>query len=59
MKSLELGSHAPFIVAAYVAAALVLAGLTWWLIHDNRRQRRRLAGLEARGLHRRSGRTKP
>jgi heme exporter protein D len=41
-------SHAGFIAAAYVASALVLAGLFLWIVVDGRAQRRRLADLEAR-----------
>jgi heme exporter protein D len=53
---MELGPHAAFIWAAYTAAALVLAALATWLIHDGRQQQRRLDELEARGLRRnRSG----
>ena len=47
-------SHAGFIVAAYLATALVLAGLLLWIVIDGRMQRRRLADLEARGVRRRS-----
>jgi heme exporter protein D len=47
-------SHAGFIAAAYVATALVLAGLVAWIVADGRAQRRRLAELEARGIKRRS-----
>ena len=50
-------SHAGFIAAAYVATALVLAGLLLWIVIDGRAQRRRLADLEARGIRRRSAGT--
>jgi heme exporter protein D len=50
-------SHAGFIAAAYVATALVLAGLLLWIVADGRAQRRRLADLEARGIRRRSAST--
>jgi heme exporter protein D len=49
-----LGTHAGFIVAAYLAAATVLAGLVVWVVLDGRALRRRLADLEARGIRRRS-----
>jgi heme exporter protein D len=52
----DLGPHAGFIVAAYVAAALVVAGLIAWVIADYETQRRLLADLEARGVKRRSER---
>jgi heme exporter protein D len=47
-------SHTGFIFAAYLASALVLAGLLLWVIADGRAQRRKLADLEARGIRRRS-----
>lgn len=56
MGGLDLGPHAAFILAAYGAVALVLVGLVVWLLADDRRQRRVLAELEARGVTRRSAR---
>ena len=56
MSLVDLGPHAAFIIAAYGAVAVVLGLLLGWLVHDNRRQRRRLANLEARGVRRRSAR---
>ena len=52
---MDLGPHAGFIVAAYVATAVVIAGLVAWVMLDYRAQRRALAELEARGVRRRSG----
>ena len=49
-------THAGFIAAAYIVTAVVLAGLYLWIVADGRRQTRRLADLEARGVHRRSAR---
>jgi len=49
-----LGNHGGFILAAYLAAVLVLAGLVVWIVLDGRMLRRRLADLEARGIRRRS-----
>ncbi|MEJ0097602.1 MAG: heme exporter protein CcmD [Bauldia sp.] len=49
-----MSNHAGFIIAAYVLTAVVLAGLVAWVLADGRRQRRRLAELEARGIRRRS-----
>jgi heme exporter protein D len=49
-----LSLHGGFILAAYAAAVVVLAGLLLWVILDGRTQRRRLAELEARGIRRRS-----
>lgn len=53
---IDLGNHAGFIVAAYGLAVVVVGGLFAWVILDGRAQRRRLADLEARGVHRRSDR---
>ena len=53
---MNLGPHALFIVAAYVAAAVVIGALTAWVLFDHRAQKRRLDELEARGVTRRSGR---
>jgi heme exporter protein D len=49
-------THAGFIAAAYVVTAAVLVGLYVWIVADGRRQTRRLADLEARGIKRRSAR---
>jgi heme exporter protein D len=49
-----LAGHGAFIAAAYGLSALVLAGLTLWVITDGARQRRTLADLEAKGIRRRS-----
>jgi heme exporter protein D len=54
-----LGPHAPFIVAAYAAAAAVIAGLIAWVLVDYRTQRRLLAELDARGVVRRSAQASP
>ncbi|HZT48464.1 MAG TPA: heme exporter protein CcmD [Hyphomicrobiaceae bacterium] len=51
---MDLGPHAAFIWAAYAAAALVLVGLSAWLVLDGRRQQRLVDELEARGVRRRS-----
>ena len=51
---MELGPHAPFIIAAYGAAALVVLGLIAWVLADHAAQRRLLADLEARGVTRRA-----
>jgi heme exporter protein D len=51
---LNLGSHAPFILAAYAAAAAVVAGLIAWVWLDFRAQKRVLGNLEAHGVTRRS-----
>ncbi len=51
---MNLGPHAPFIIAAYAAALAVVVGLIAWVIADHAAQRRLLADLEARGVTRRS-----
>lgn len=51
---MDLGNHAGFILASYGLAVAVVAALVVWVIADGRAQRRRLADLEARGVHRRS-----
>lgn len=50
-----LGPHAGFILAAYLAAAVILSGLAAVILLDRRAQRRALAALEERGAGRRSG----
>jgi heme exporter protein D len=52
--AMDLGPHAAFIIACYVMAALVVLGLTAWVLADFRAQQRVLADLEARGVRRRS-----
>ncbi|CAN7697980.1 heme exporter protein CcmD [Bosea sp. LjRoot237] len=52
-----LGPHAGFILAAYLAAAVILSGLAAAILVDRRAQRRALAALEERGAGRRSGAT--
>jgi len=48
--------HAGFILAAYAATALVVAGLILHAVIDHRAQRRALGDLESRGIGRRSRR---
>ena len=50
----EVATHAGFIVAAYLATAVVLAAMVFWILLDGRSLRRKLAELEARGIRRRS-----
>lgn len=54
-----LGPHAGFILAAYLATAAILAGLTFATLLDRRAQKQALAALEERGAGRRSGRGQP
>jgi len=51
---MDLGPHIAFILTAYGAAALVLAGLAAWLVLDGRRHQSLVDELEARGVRRRS-----
>jgi heme exporter protein D len=51
---MDLGPHAVFIWTSYGTVIVVLAALIAWLIHDGRRQQRRLLQLEARGIRRKS-----
>jgi heme exporter protein D len=53
---MNLGPHAAFIVTAYAAAIAIVAGLVVWVVLDRRHLTRMLAGLEAQGFTRRSGR---
>jgi len=51
---MNLGPHAAFILAAYGAAIVVVAGLIGWVIADFRAQKKVLGDLEAHGVTRRS-----
>ncbi|HEV2957302.1 MAG TPA: heme exporter protein CcmD [Xanthobacteraceae bacterium] len=51
---MDLGPHAGFIVAAYVIALAVVAGLIAWVVLDHRAQLRILEELERAGVTRRS-----
>jgi heme exporter protein D len=53
---MNLGPHADFIVAAYAMTTFVVAALVAWVVLDYSAQRRILAGLEQRGVTRRSQR---
>jgi heme exporter protein D len=52
----SLGPHATFIIASYVAAALIAIVVLTWVWLDYRAQQRRLADLEKQGVTRRSAR---
>jgi heme exporter protein CcmD len=54
---MSLGPYASFIIASYLAAALMVALLVAWIAIDYRSQKRRLRELEASGMVRRSGRS--
>jgi heme exporter protein D len=47
-------NHIGFIVAAYAATIVAIAGLTAWVMVDYRVLRRRLIALDAQGIVRRS-----
>ncbi len=53
---MSLGPYAPFIVTAYLVAAIVVLVLISWIAIDYRRQKQRLQELDAQGVARRSGR---
>jgi heme exporter protein D len=46
-------THLGYIVAAYSAAALVLAAMVLWVVLDLRAQKEKLRRLEEEGLRRR------
>jgi heme exporter protein D len=50
----DLGPHASFIWAAYAVTFIAVAGLTFFIVADDRRQRQALEELERRGIRRRS-----
>jgi heme exporter protein D len=50
----DLGPHAAFILAAYGFTFAAVAALTFFIVADDRKQRRLLADLEAKGIRRRS-----
>ncbi len=52
---IDLGPHAGFILAAYLAVIVILGGLGAAILLDRRAQRRALAALEERGAGRRGG----
>ncbi|HEX8167598.1 MAG TPA: heme exporter protein CcmD, partial [Beijerinckiaceae bacterium] len=56
---MDLGPHAFFILAAYGAAAVIVAALILRAVVDHRAQTRALADLEARGARRRSDAAAP
>jgi heme exporter protein D len=50
----DLGPHAIFIVAAYAVTFAAVAALAFFIVADDRKQRKLIADLEARGIRRRS-----
>ena len=55
----DLGPHATFILAAYGVTFLAVAALAFFIVDDDRKQRRILAELEANGIRRRSAEAAP
>ena len=53
---MNLGPHAAFIVTAYFAAVVIVAGLIVWVVLDRRHLTRALDQFEAQGIARRSQR---
>jgi heme exporter protein D len=58
-KAMDLGSHAGFIIAAYLVVAAVVAILVGWVTADYFTQKRALAELDRRGITRRSATPRP
>jgi heme exporter protein D len=50
----DLGPHAVFILAAYGVTFVAVSALAFFIVEDDRKQRRLLADLERRGVRRRS-----
>ena len=55
----DFGAHAPFIWSAYAIAAALIGAMIAWVVLDGRTQSRLIAGLEARGVKRRSATDDP
>lgn len=51
---IDLGEHWAFVVGAYGVTLVAVAAIIGWVVAEARRQRARLAELEARGIRRRS-----
>ena len=52
----DLGQHAAFIIAAYAVTFTAIALLAFLIVEDDRKQRRLLTELDAKGIRRRSAR---
>ena len=52
--TVNLGPYAAFIVTAYAAALVIVAGLIVWIMLDRRHLIRVIEEIEARGITRRS-----
>lgn len=55
---MDLGPHAAYIWASYAIVAMALAVLVAWLVVDGRHQQRLIDELDARGVRRRSDRSR-
>jgi heme exporter protein D len=55
---MDLGPHAGFIVIAYAAAIVIVAGLIVWVMLDRRHLTRAVDELEGKGITRRSERAR-
>jgi heme exporter protein D len=55
---MDLGPHGGFIVTAYAAALVIVAGLIVWVMLDRRHLTRAVDELEAKGITRRSERAR-
>jgi heme exporter protein D len=56
---MDLGSHAGFIISAYLLTTAVIALLVGWVTADYFTQKRALAELDRRGITRRSATPRP
>ncbi len=54
----DLGPHAVFIIAAYCVTFVAVAVLAFFIVEDDRKQRRLLAELDRKGIRRRSAESK-
>ena len=50
------GKYAAFIIPSYLVSALVVGGLTVWIMMQYRRRKAEIRELEARGIRRASSR---
>jgi len=55
---MDLGPYTTFIVGAYTAALMIMVAMIAWVLIDHRRQTKILSDLEARGVTRRSERSR-
>lgn len=54
---MDLGPHAAFIWASYLAFLVIIGALVGWIVFDGWRQTKALADADRRGLRRRSSAT--